>query len=216
MDADCPGQVTHQGRRGCEHSVTVQAVRELTGLVEGANALLSGSKGLETKYLSLPSYASQRLSLALEADPNAVRVVIGWSSQMHQMLLAASRRMQPTAPRARAIICDSQSMYTYLQQRCGVTIPTSVFLTSGSRPRRRCRLRGPAPGARRTGCTSPPAAAPAATMSCWTSECGRLLINAHSLVPVHGGGVVCCKLRTVLMACILVALLWPLRKMQLA
>jgi MFS family permease len=47
------------------------AVRELTGLVEGANALLSGSKGLETKYLSLPSYASQRLSLALEADPNA-------------------------------------------------------------------------------------------------------------------------------------------------
>jgi hypothetical protein len=49
-----------------------QAVRELTGLVEGANALLSGSKGLETKYLSLPSYASQRLSLALEADPNAV------------------------------------------------------------------------------------------------------------------------------------------------
>ena len=54
-----------------------QAVRELTGLVEGANALLSGSKGLETKYLSLPSYASQRLSLALEADPNAVRACDG-------------------------------------------------------------------------------------------------------------------------------------------
>lgn len=53
-------------------SCQMQAVRELTGLVEGANALLSGSKGLETKYLSLPSYASQRLSLALEADPNAV------------------------------------------------------------------------------------------------------------------------------------------------
>lgn len=45
---------------------SVQVVRELTGLVEGANALLSGSKGLEHKYLSLPSYASQRLSLALE------------------------------------------------------------------------------------------------------------------------------------------------------
>ncbi len=50
---------------------STQVVRELSGLVEGANALLSGSKGLETKYLSLPSYASQRLSLALEADPNA-------------------------------------------------------------------------------------------------------------------------------------------------
>jgi hypothetical protein len=48
-----------------------RVVRELTGLVEGANALLSGSKGLEAKYLALPSYASQRLSMALEADPNA-------------------------------------------------------------------------------------------------------------------------------------------------
>lgn len=51
-------------------------MRELTGLVEGANNLLAGSKGLETKYLSLPSYASQRLSLALEADPNAVRLPV--------------------------------------------------------------------------------------------------------------------------------------------
>lgn len=61
-----------------------QAVRELTGLVEGANALLSGSKGLETKYLSLPSYASQRLSLALEADPNAVRSVTECSPLMQR------------------------------------------------------------------------------------------------------------------------------------
>jgi hypothetical protein len=49
----------------------LQAVRELTGLVESANTLLHGSKGLETKYLQLPSYASQRLSLALEDDPGA-------------------------------------------------------------------------------------------------------------------------------------------------
>lgn len=48
-----------------------EAVRELTGLVESANTLLHGSKGLETKYLQLPSYASQRLSLALEDDPGA-------------------------------------------------------------------------------------------------------------------------------------------------
>lgn len=49
----------------------LQAVQELTGLVESANSLLHGSKGLETQYLQLPSYASQRLSLALEDDPNA-------------------------------------------------------------------------------------------------------------------------------------------------
>ena len=38
----------------------------------------------------------------------------------------------------------------------------------------------------------------------------------HSLV--HVGGVICCKLSTVLVTCIrvLVALQWPLRKMQLA
>jgi hypothetical protein len=68
-----------------------QAVRELTGLVEGANALLSGSKGLETKYLSLPSYASQRLSLALEADPNAVRSVTE-SSLANAMPMDAARQ----------------------------------------------------------------------------------------------------------------------------
>mmetsp|Transcript_14199 Transcript_14199/g.42879 ORF Transcript_14199/g.42879 Transcript_14199/m.42879 type:complete len:728 (-) Transcript_14199:369-2552(-) len=76
-----------------DETAMATAVRELTGLVDSANALLSGSKGLEQQYLQLPSYASQRLSLALEADPNAsARMPPSLSSGLSGLLPRVSQR----------------------------------------------------------------------------------------------------------------------------
>lgn len=71
------------------------AVQELTGLVENANTLLHGSKGLETQYLQLPSYASQRLSLALEDDPNATAYMAPLRTAFSGLLQPFGQRNEP-------------------------------------------------------------------------------------------------------------------------